>query len=116
MKQYRSIVKTYYNSLDNHRYETLKEILDPEFIHFRPDRTIKTRKSFISFMEDERPDKNTKHKINKIYTKKQEIATRGQLQKNKNKKLFEFIDIFTFTQKNKTKIKQIKTYTETKQK
>lgn len=117
MKKYKNIIKTYYNSLDNHKYEKLKEILHPKFIHYRPDRTIKTRKSFISFMKNKRPDKNTKHKIHKTYTKKQEIATQGQLQKNKNKKLFEFIDVFTFTKKTKTKtkIKQIKTYTKPNQ-
>lgn len=115
MKEYRNIVKIYYRSLDNHKYDKLKDILYPEFTHYRPDRTIETRKSFISFMKNQRPNKNTTHKIDEIYTKKKEIAIKGQLQKNQNKKLFEFIDVFTFTQKTKTKIKQIKTYTKTQQ-
>ncbi|MDY6764622.1 MAG: nuclear transport factor 2 family protein [Halobacteria archaeon] len=105
-------VRKYYTCLDRDLYDDLADILAQDMVHYRPDRTIEGRDTFISFMRDKRPLKDTTHEIESIYRKlgsaDQEIAVRGSL-KQGDDALFEFIDVVSFDQDRR--IKSIYTFT-----
>lgn len=62
------LVRAYYEAIDADEYDRLAALLDSRFVHYRPDRTIDGRDRFVTFMREERPDKNTTHVVERVYT------------------------------------------------
>ena len=90
--------REYYRALDDHDYETLTDLLAPEFVHYRPDRTIEGRDRFVTFMRDERPMKSTSHPLDAVYTGNEtEVAVRGRLLDPDGDPIASFVDVFAFT-------------------
>lgn len=106
----RDAVRAYYTALDEHEYERFEEILAPEFVHDRPDRTLDGREAFVSFMRDDRPKKDTTHRIEELYENDagDEVAVRGHLLDSDGSELFEFLDRHVFED---DRIVELRTYT-----
>jgi ketosteroid isomerase-like protein len=103
------IAQMYYEYIDTGNYDSLADILAPEFVHERPDRTIEGRTRFIRFMRDERPMTETKHKIQTIVGGENQAGVEGQLILESGEHLFGFVDIFEIADEH---IGRIRTYTD----
>jgi ketosteroid isomerase-like protein len=105
--------REYYRALDSHAYDDLSRLLTPEFTHYRPDRTIESRESFVTFMREKRPMKDTSHEIRAVYTGEAGAAVRGRLLGGDGKALFGFVDCFEFVDGDeREEITLIKTYSQ----
>lgn len=89
-----TLARRYYRSVDRGDYEGLAGLLDPAFTHYRPDRTIEGRAAFVAFMRDERPDTDTSHEIDAVYTGEEGVAVRGRLRRSDGSEWFRFVDAF----------------------
>jgi ketosteroid isomerase-like protein len=109
MADHAATARDYYRALDDDEYDLLADILAPEFVHFRPDRTIEGRDRFVQFMREERPLKDTSHPVDAVYERTgdgahvgtaesnpTEVAVRGRLLKADGSRLTSFVDVFTF--------------------
>ena len=105
-----AIVRTYYRSIDDDEYGALGDVLADGFVHYRPDRTIEGRDEFVSFMRDDRPDKDTEHSLEAIYFDDEgaQVAAEGRLLRSSGAEWFGFVDTFEIDQH---RIRQIRTYT-----
>lgn len=101
-------VRSYYRTIDGKRYEDLRDLLAPEFVHERPDRTFEGRETFVGFMRDERPRTETGHELDRVYDGGDEIAVRGRLCDG-DERLFGFVDVHTIEDGS---IARLKTYTD----
>lgn len=101
----------YYRAVDDGRYDDLRDLLAPAFVHDRPDRTLDGRDSFVGFMRDERPRTRTSHAIDGVYTSEEgrEVAVRGRLLDGDGEQLFGFVDVHTIEDDS---IAHIETYTD----
>ena len=117
MADHAATARDYYRALDDGEYDLLTDILAPEFVHFRPDRTIEGRDRFVQFMREERPLKDTSHPVDAVYTRADgepgdetppEVAVRGRLLKADGSRLTSFLDVFTF---DGDEITELQTYT-----
>jgi ketosteroid isomerase-like protein len=90
--------REYYRALDDHDYEALADLLAPEFVHHRPDRTIEGRDRFVTFMRDERPMTTTSHPLDAVYESDGpgEVAVRGRLLDADGERIVSFVDVFSF--------------------
>lgn len=90
-------VESYYRTIDEHRYDDLSDLLAPEFVHERPDRTLSGRETFIGFMREERPRTETTHVLDEVYANENrtEFAARGRLLDTDGERLFGFVDVHT---------------------
>ena len=102
-------VRSYYRTIDGKRYDELGELLAPEFVHERPDRTFEGRETFVAFMRDDRPRTKTSHELDRLYDDGDEIAARGRLLDEDGERLFGFVDVHTVED---GKIARIETYTD----
>ena len=92
-----SLVRRYYDALDEHDYETLEDLLAPDFVQRRPDRTFEDRAAFVRFMRDDRPNPDTSHELEDVVADVggDRIAVRGRvLDADGERTLFEFADFF----------------------
>ncbi|WP_122089241.1 nuclear transport factor 2 family protein [Halalkalicoccus subterraneus] len=87
----------YYRAIDSHAYDALTELLDPDFTHYRPDRTIEGREAFVAFMREDRPMKDTTHELDTVYEAEEGVAVRGRLLDSEGEALFGFVDVFEFS-------------------
>jgi ketosteroid isomerase-like protein len=89
------VVRSYYATVDEHDYDALYELLGPDFVHDRPDRTIKGRDRFVAFMRDERPNTETTHELAEVYANgvRTEFVVRGELLDADGEPLFAFADV-----------------------
>ena len=101
-------VRSYYRTIDEKRYGDLWDLLAPDFVHERPDRTIEGRDSFVAFMRDDRPRTETSHELDRLYDAGDEIAVRGRLLDG-GERLFGFVDVHTV---ENGEIARIGTYTD----
>jgi ketosteroid isomerase-like protein len=104
--------REYYRALDEDDYEALAELLAPEFVHYRPDRTIEGRDRFVTFMRDERPMKATSHPLDAIYEeggRDGDVAVRGRLLDPDGEPVVSFVDVFAFEGE---RVETIHTYTQ----
>lgn len=92
-----STVRTYYQCLDDHDYDTLESILTPAFTQRRPDRTFDDREAFVAFMRDDRPMTDTSHEVLEVFADAggERVLARGHLCGGAGDRLFEFADVFT---------------------
>ncbi|QLG28047.1 nuclear transport factor 2 family protein [Halorarum halophilum] len=104
--------RRYYETIDGDDYESLAALLRPEFTHYRPDRTLAGRETFVRFMREERPRTDTIHAIDAVYrdvddvesiagdnddeAESDEVAVRGRLRAEDGRELFGFVDVFVF--------------------
>ena len=91
------LARAYYDALDAGDYERLRELLDPDFVQRRSDRTFEGRDRFVAFMRDERPMTDTTHAVDAVYPKGPGVAVRGRLLDADGDELFAFVDVFEVT-------------------
>jgi ketosteroid isomerase-like protein len=101
-------VRSYYRTIDEKRYDDLRDLLAPGFVHERPDRTLDGAETFVAFMRDERPRTDTTHELDRVYDAGEEIAVRGRLCDG-DERLFGFVDVHTIADGS---IARIETYTD----
>ncbi|MCQ4334043.1 nuclear transport factor 2 family protein [Natronomonas sp. F2-12] len=106
-----TLVREYYRSVDEDEYAALTDVLASGFVHRRPDRTIEGREEFIAFMRGSRPERDTEHELEAIYTERDggRIAAEGQLRHADGSEWFGFVDSFRI---RRGKIRSIRTYTD----
>lgn len=88
-----ALVRRYYDALDEHEYDALADLLSPEFVQQRPDRTFETRDAFVEFMRAERPAPDTDHELESEIAEADRVAVRGRVVDD-GEALFEFADFF----------------------
>ena len=91
-----TLVAEYYRCLDDDEYETLQSILHPEFVQHRPDRSFDGRAAFVEFMQNDRPETDTTHRVDTLLESTASLAAYGRLFDSEGSELFEFIDVFQF--------------------
>ena len=102
-------VRSYYEAIDADEYDRLAELLDPAFVHDRPDRTIDGRDRFVAFMRDERPMTDTEHVVDRMYTNRSGSVVRGRLLDADGEELFAYADVFTLDVEGGT-VERLETY------
>lgn len=100
------LVADYYDALDSHDYDDLRDCLAPEFVQHRPDRKFDSREAFVRFMRDERPQSDTTHRVHACYVpadanagtgehgETSEVLARGDLLTADGDRLVRFVDRF----------------------
>lgn len=98
------LARAYYDALDAGEYDRLADLLAPEFVQRRPDRTFEGRDRFVAFMRDERPMTDTTHAVDGVYPNGPDgpadsdgsgVAVRGRLLDADGDELFAFVDVFS---------------------
>lgn len=100
--------RRYYRSLDQHDYAALESLLTPSFTHRRPDRTIDGRGQFVRFMRENRPQSDTAHPIDAVFTDGDSLAVEGRLLGNDDERIVSFVDVMVFED---DRIGEVRTYT-----
>lgn len=92
------LAREYYRAIDAGDYDALADVLAPEFVQYRPDRTIRGREQFVAFMRNDRPDHETVHAVSAIYSttsaSDRGVAVEGQLLRASGEAWFGFVDVF----------------------
>ena len=117
-------VRRYYRTIDDGDYESLAALLHAEFTHYRPDRTLSGRETFVEFMTEDRPRTDTVHAVEAVYLDAdvvgtgasddaddrtdEEVAVRGRLCGEDGDVLFGFVDVFGFRGEA---VRELRTYT-----
>ncbi|MDS0293989.1 nuclear transport factor 2 family protein [Halogeometricum luteum] len=103
-----AVVRGYYEAIDAGDYDRLASLLAPEFVHDRPDRTLSDREAFVSFMREDRPEKDTTHDVTAVYrgvdADAEEWVARGRLVGADGRVRFEFVDAFSLVDDGVTRI------------
>ncbi|MFB6146358.1 MAG: nuclear transport factor 2 family protein [Halobacteriaceae archaeon] len=94
-------VRTYYAAIDGGDYDRLDDLLVPDFVQHRPDRTFVGREAFVNFMRDERPRTETEHAVDALYRRTSGeggegvgVVARGRVLADDGAELFAFADAF----------------------
>ncbi|MFB6195160.1 MAG: nuclear transport factor 2 family protein [Haloplanus sp.] len=109
-----STVRAFYAAIDDGAYDRLRSLLDPEFVHRRPDRTLDGRERFVRFMREERPRTDTTHVVETVCVCAPDAdadATafaRGRLRSTDGDDLFGFVDVHRVGER----IRSLTTYTD----
>ena len=106
-----TLVREYYRSIDDADYAALTDVLAGGFVHRRPDRTIEGREEFVAFMRGGRPELETEHVLESIYTEHDgdRIAVEGRLLRADGSEWFRFFDSFEV---GRTGVQSLRTYTD----
>ncbi|MDS0299911.1 nuclear transport factor 2 family protein [Halogeometricum sp. S1BR25-6] len=113
-----AVVRGYYEAVDAGEYDKLAALLVPEFVHDRPDRTLSDRETFVSFMREDRPEKDTRHDVTAVYravggdgdrdedgdVPAEGWVARGRLVGADGRVRFEFADAFSLSADGVTRI------------
>lgn len=127
-----TLAREYYRRTDAKAYDALAELLAPDFVHYRPDRTLRGRDRFLAFTRDERPLTDTTHVVDGVYDVGPgdsadeesagdgaghngpsdepavgDVAVRGRLLDADDTTLFAFLDVFTV---HGGRVRRIETY------
>ena len=89
-----ALAREYYRAIDAGDYDALEAVLDPEFTHERGDRTLSGREAFVSFMAEQRPETETTHVVERLYTGPGGVAVQGELRRADGSLFFRFVDVF----------------------
>lgn len=103
--------RAYYEAIDAGDYEAFADLLAPEVVHERPDRTIEGRETLVGFMREDRPNRDTSHEVLRIFAGEKEdgeVAVEGRLLDSSGDEMFEFVDAFSLKD---GRIAEIRTYT-----
>lgn len=105
-------VREYYEAIDAKDFERFADLLAPDVVHDRPDRTIEGKGTLVGFMRDDRPDKDTSHEIVAVCggdgTEGSRVVAEGQLLDADGETMFRFADSFEIED---GEIAEIRTYT-----
>ncbi|WP_135365285.1 nuclear transport factor 2 family protein [Halosimplex halophilum] len=101
--------RSYYRALDEGDYDRLADLLAEGFVHDRPDRTIEGRERFVAFMREERPQTDTSHRVDAVFTDREGVAVQGRLCAADGGEITGFVDVFSGTGEE---IRRIDTYTD----
>jgi ketosteroid isomerase-like protein len=113
--------RAYYRALDEADYGRLADLLAAGFVHERPDRTIDGRDRFVEFMREERPQKDTSHRVEAMFETRggvggdtdddhgERVAAQGRLLAADGSAITGFVDVFAI---GETGIERIETYTD----
>ncbi|MFC7202778.1 nuclear transport factor 2 family protein [Haloferax namakaokahaiae] len=96
------LARRYYEAIDDKRYDDLRAVLAPEFVQYRGDMTLDGRDEFVSFMREDRPNKETSHVLDGIETTsgtkgdegETEVVVEGRLLDADGEVMFGFRDRF----------------------
>jgi ketosteroid isomerase-like protein len=99
-----ALAREYYRAIDADDYDALTSVLAPAFVHVRPDRTIDGRDAFVRFMRDERPETDTSHSIDAIYTGADGVAVQGSVAHADGTHWFDFLDVFAVSDDSLTRL------------
>jgi ketosteroid isomerase-like protein len=99
------VVRAYYDSIDAHDYETFAGLLTPDVVHERPDRIIEGRDTLVSFMRDDRPNKETSHELSRVEENGNTTVVEGRLLDADGEQLFAFEDDFAIEEGQITRIR-----------
>ncbi|ELZ96540.1 hypothetical protein C440_05313 [Haloferax mucosum ATCC BAA-1512] len=104
------LARQYYTAIDHDGYDMLRNLLDPDFVQQREDMRLDGREEFVSFMRDDRPQKDTRHVIDRYIQSKSddEIVVRGHLEDSNGGAIFVFLDRF---RARDGKLAELKTFT-----
>ncbi|MFB6146508.1 MAG: nuclear transport factor 2 family protein [Halobacteriaceae archaeon] len=100
--------RAFYEAVDGDEYDRLGRLLDPAFVHVRPDRTIEGRDRFVQFMREGRPVDDTTHEVETVYEGADGVAVRGRLYRPDGSLWFRFVDVFEAGDRGFTRLR---TYT-----
>jgi ketosteroid isomerase-like protein len=104
-----ALAREYYRSIDEDDYDALAGVVSDGFVHRRPDRTIEGREAFVSFMRSGRPERETTHVVESVYTDDDgDVAVEGRLLDADGDTWFRFVDTFEVGEDG---IANIRTYT-----
>ena len=105
------LAREYYRAIDDGDYDALAAALAGGFVHRRPDTTIEGRGEFVAFMRSGRPETDTEHAIEAVYTTGGEdrVAAEGRLVRGDGSEWFRFVDVFTV---GDGRIRSLRTYTD----
>jgi ketosteroid isomerase-like protein len=100
--------RAYYRALDEGDYDLLAAVLGSDFVHERPDRRFEGRERFVQFMREERPQTDTSHPIETVYTGSETVAVEGRLLADDGAEITRFVDVFAFED---GEIRRLRTHT-----
>jgi ketosteroid isomerase-like protein len=115
-----TLVRQYYEAIDETEYETLASLLAPDFRQERPDRTFEGRDSFVDFMRDRRPETETIHEVRRVFESRDavdstgvdggtaSVAVEGTVYHDTGEVFFSFVDVFDVSE---DAISHLRTYT-----
>ncbi|MDR5656315.1 nuclear transport factor 2 family protein [Halodesulfurarchaeum sp. HSR-GB] len=89
-----ALAREYYRAIDAGEYDALQAVLAPSFSHERGDRTFTGREEFLTFMAEKRPETDTTHEIERVYTGPGGVAVQGRLLHGDGTLFFRFVDVF----------------------
>ncbi|MFB6071227.1 MAG: nuclear transport factor 2 family protein [Halanaeroarchaeum sp.] len=90
-----ALARRYYRAIDAGAYDDLAALLDGDFVHERPDRTLEGRERFVAFMRDDRPRTDTTHDVEDVFAGPGGVAVTGRLRGEGDGVLFRFVDVFS---------------------
>ena len=106
-----AVARGYYDALDTHEYDRLRSLLAPAFVQHRPDRRFEGRDPFVQFMREERPDTETDHVVEQLFSKPDgAVAVEGRLLAADGTQITVFVDVFSIED---GAIQELRTYTGT---
>jgi len=88
------LARAYYECVDTGDYERLRGLLAAGFVQRRPDRSLEGADRFVAFMREERPETDTTHAVDEVYTSDGGVAVRGRLLRADGTEWFGFVDCF----------------------
>lgn len=103
-----ALARGYYEAVDEGEYERLRELLDPDFVQERSDRTFEDRASFVAFMRDDRPETDTTHEVDHVTVDGDRIVVEGTLRRANGEVWFRFADAFAIED---GRLASLRTYT-----
>ena len=89
-----ALAREYYRAIDAGDWDALQGVLDPGFTQERGDRTFQNREEFVTFMAENRPETDTEHVVEAVYTGPGGVAVQGRLLRADGSLFFEFVDVF----------------------
>lgn len=104
-----ALAREYYRAIDAGDWATLRTILAPEFTQERGDRTFADREAFVTFMAENRPETETEHVIEQVYTGPDGVAVQGRLLRADGSLFFAFVDVFRVEKR----VTHLRTYSKT---
>lgn len=104
-----SVARAYYDALDTHEYDRLESLLTPDFVQYRPDRRLAGRGRFVQFMREERPEADTEHVVERLFSKGGgAVAVEGRLLAADGTLITAYVDVFSI---ENDAIEELRTYT-----
>lgn len=101
--------RAYYRALDDHDYDALAALLAEGFVHDRPDMTLEGADRFVTFMREERPQKDTEHRVDAVFSQRggTDVVVRGRLLAADGSQITGFVDVFALSGE---RIQRLETY------